>query len=39
MAKLARAGFSLDIIKSILALNSIEEAEELEAQYQCEQSF
>ena len=39
MAKLARAGFALDVIKSILALNSIEEAEKLEAQYKYDQSF
>ena len=39
MAKLARAGFSLDIIKSILSLNSIEEAEDLEAEFQHKQPF
>ncbi|MGB1469818.1 MAG: regulatory protein RecX [Candidatus Puniceispirillaceae bacterium] len=33
MARLARAGFGLDIIKQILSIDSIEEAENLEAEY------
>ena len=33
MAKLARAGFGLDIIKQILSIDNAEEAENLEAEY------
>ena len=33
MARLARAGFGLDIIKQILSIDSVEEAENLEAEY------
>ena len=33
IARLARAGFGLDIIKQILSIDSIEEAENLEAEY------